>query len=123
MSMLLALILILILLPVAVRVQRLRARGVITDDRPLDRVLRERITGQPAPLSLPDYRQSRLRYYRTVFVTIPAVVVGLAVVVAAFAKPHHVIGLVMGPAFLSGVLVLAVSEDRFAGVSARLRIA
>jgi hypothetical protein len=113
---------ILILLPLVVRVQRLQARGVITDERPLDRVIRERITSEPARLTPPDYRHSRRRYYRIVFHTVPFAAVGLAVIIAVLAKPHNPLGLIMAPACLSGLLVLAISEDRFIGVSRRQRI-
>jgi hypothetical protein len=122
MTMFLIVIVIVILLPLVVWVQRLQSRGVITDERPLDRVIRERITGGPARLTPPDYRQSRLRYYRMVFVTTPIATVALAVIIAALTKPHNALGLVMAPACLSGLFVLAISEDRFTGVSRRQRI-
>jgi hypothetical protein len=111
---------IVILLPAAVWVQRLQARGVITDDRPLDRVIREWITGKPAALTRPDYRLSRLRYYRMAFLTVPVVAAGLATIVAVLTTPGNPVGLILAPAFFAGLVVLGVSEDRFTGVS-RLR--
>ena len=111
-----------ILLPAVVWTQRLQARGVITEDRPLDRVIRKWITGKPARLTRPDYRHSRLRYYRMAFLTVPIVAVGLATIVAALTTPHNPVGLTLAPAGLAGVVVLSVSEDRFTGVSRRRRI-
>lgn len=113
---------LLILLPLVVWMQRLQTRGVITNERPLDRVIRERITGKPATLTPPDYRQSRLRYYRVVLLTVPIATVGLAMLIAALTKPHDALGLVISPAFLGGLIVLGISEDRFTGVSRRQRI-
>jgi hypothetical protein len=46
-TMIVIVIVILILLPLTVWVRRLQARGVISDDRPLGRVIRERLTGKP----------------------------------------------------------------------------
>jgi hypothetical protein len=110
-----------ILLPAAVWAHRLQARGVITEDRPLDRVIRECITGKPAGLTPPDYRQSRLRYYRMAFLTVPIIAVGVAAIVAALTTPQNPVGLTLAPALLAGIVVLSVSEDRFTGVSRRRR--
>lgn len=117
-----ALIAIAVLAPLVAWVQRLRARGVITDERPLDRVIRERLTGRPAELTPLNYRRSRLRYYRLVLLIVPAITTGLFVAVAAVAQPHNATRIAMAPGFLSGLLVLAISEDRFTGVSRRQRI-
>jgi hypothetical protein len=111
-----------ILLPVAVWAQRLQARGVITEDRPLDRLIREWITGKPAGLTPPSYRRSRLRYYRMAFLTVPIIAVGLAAIVAALMTPQNPVGVTLAPAVLAGIVVLSVSEDRFTGVSRRRRI-
>jgi hypothetical protein len=113
---------ILILLPLVVWVQRLQDRGVITDERPLDRLIRQRITGKPAPLTPPEFSQSRMRYYRTVLLTVPGSTSGVTVLIAAIAKSHNPLGLVIAAAVISGVLGLAISEDRFKGVSRRQRI-
>jgi heme/copper-type cytochrome/quinol oxidase subunit 4 len=114
---------ILILLPLAVWMQRLQARGVISDDRPLDRVIRERLTGKPARLTPSNYHQSRVRYYRLVFLQIPLATTALAVIIATTAKPHNTLGLILSPAFVAGLIVLAISEDRFTGISRRRRMA
>jgi hypothetical protein len=111
-----------ILLPAAVWAQRLQSRGVVTEDRPLDRVIREWITGRPAGLTPPDYRQSRLRYYRMAFLTVPIIAVGLATIVAALTTPENPVGMTLTPAFLAGIVVLSLREDRFTGVSRRRRI-
>jgi hypothetical protein len=118
-TMIVIVIVILILLPLTVWVRRLQARGVISDDRPLGRVIRERLTGKPAQLTPPDYRQSRLRYYSLVLLTVPIATAALT----AITKPHNALGLVVGPALIAGMLVLGISEDRFTGVSRRQRIA
>jgi hypothetical protein len=106
-----------ILLPAAVWIQRLQARGVITEDRPLDRVIREWITGRPGGLTPPDYRHSRLRYYRVAFLTVPILAVGFVTIVAVLTTIHNPVGLTLGLAGLAGIVVLSVSEDRFTGVS------
>jgi hypothetical protein len=111
-----------ILLPVAVWAQRLQARGVITEDRPLDRVVRERLIGKPAGLTPADCHRSRLRYYRMAFMAVPVAAVGFAAIVAALTTPQNPVGLTLTPAVLAGIVVLSLSEDRFAGISRRRRI-
>lgn len=122
MSMIVAVIAIIVLLPLAIWLQRLQARGVISDDRPLDRVIRERLTGKPARLARPHYRRSRLRFYGLVLVGLPVCASVIATAVAAITKPHDALGLVIGPAFVVGLIVLGISEDRYTGVSRRQRV-
>jgi hypothetical protein len=113
---------IVIMLPLVVWVQRLKHLGVITDERPLDRVIRKRLTGKPARLSAPDYHHARPRYYRTVFLAAPIATAAGAAIIAALRQPHNALGLVMAPALLSAVFVLLISEDRFTNVSSRRRV-
>jgi hypothetical protein len=85
-------------------------------------VIRERITGKPAGLTPPDYRQSQLRYYRMAFLTVPTIAVGLATIAAAVTTPQNPVGMTLTPAILAGIVVLSLSEDRFTGISRRRRI-
>lgn len=115
-------ILILVLLALNVWIQRLRARGVLTDEHPLGLVIRERITGRPAQLTKRNYREAKLRYYRMAILTTPIVTSVLVAAIAAITHPSTTLKPVMGAAFLSGVFVLVSADGRFTDIPTAQRI-